>query len=400
MTDAEEFLLSLYKDVKELSCTNISQVVLVRHQLDNQLYIRRTLPKDRRSLYFALKQHSFPGIPAIKEIIYDGKTIVLEQYIEGCSLSELAHKGLSTADFTSYMISLLQILHNLHSNGIIHRDLKEENILIDTNSQLFLIDFAISKTITSDANSEENTLGTIAYAAPEQFGLAPTDPKSDLFSFGKICLNLLQCCSTLSSVQREMWTTIADKCLAFHPQNRYASAEEILQIIKQPALFHGSSTEHLISFVHSEYPPSVQINGHEEKTVTHFFHADTITFSEQNGKIFLSITAKDFFDKVTIFDKTPVFTKDNQSLTEFFFLKDSILAARIIYHLVLLPSGKYQKITEYYQARQIFFSSEFSMILSMLYENLSGYSILGTEEFLLDNELMSTYPLTHPASDF
>ncbi len=400
MTDAEEFIFSLYEDVKELSCTNISQVVLVHHKLDKQFYIRRILPKDRRSVYLALKKHTFCGIPAIKELIYDGKTIVFEQYIRGTSLAKLMQNPISPDIFTMHMTALLEILHQLHSIGIIHRDLKEDNILIDADQQLFLLDFAIAKMLHSDEDMAEDTLGTISYAAPEQFGLCPTDQRSDLYSFGKICLNYLSCCPALSSAEKEMWTMIANKCLAFYPEKRYASAKEILEIIQQPALFYGSAKEHILPFLHTDFPPSIQIQDNIQKTVTHFYHADTITVMEQNGEVFLKIKTKHSLDIITIFEKTPALIKDRQSLTECFFLKDTILAVRMIYHPVTLLSGKHQKIAHLYQVRQISLNKNSSPALSRLYENLSGYSILGTEELLLDRDSLVTYPLFGTFSDF
>lgn len=393
MTDAEEFLFSLYTVEKELSCTNISQVALVRHQLDGQLYIRRILPKNRCFLYQTLKQLSLFGVPVIKEVIYDGRTIVFEEYIHGTSLAKLAQNKLSADDFTTYMTALLKLLHTLHANDIIHRDLKEENILIDKNKQLYLIDFAIANSIHAQEENLEDILGTITYAAPEQFGLSSVDARSDLYSFGKICLNLLPCCPTLPSVQKEMWTKIANTCLSFSPQERYASAQEILKMIEQPALFHGSEKEHILLFLHTEFPPSVQIQNKEIKTVTDFFHMDSITFSEQNGEVCVLLTTKHSSDKFTIFAPTKNLMQESQSLTEFFLLKDSILAVRMIYHPITLLSKEKQKIPEFYQVRQIYFPIASSVTLSTLYENLSGYSVLGTEEMLLDRETLNSYSL-------
>ena len=170
MTDAEEFILSTYVPIRDLSITNISRVTLVENHFDGQKYIRRTLPKDCRDVYAILKEHSFSGIPQIMEVIYDGNTIILEEYVEGPSLSDMVSNGISQDLLLLFLTDLLNIMKWIHSHNICHRDIKEDNILVRPNQSLVLIDFAIAS--LSSASPEHvsfpDTLGTVTYAAPEQ----------------------------------------------------------------------------------------------------------------------------------------------------------------------------------------------------------------------------------------
>lgn len=375
MTDAEEFILSTYVTIKDLSITNISRVSLVRNSIDQQLYIRRTLPRDCRKLYNILKAYPFSGIPEIKEVLYNGNTIVFEEYVEGYPLSNVFTTGITYNHFLSFMKDLLLIMQHLHLGHICHRDIKEENILIRPDQSMVLIDFAIAALVScSDEEiSCTDALGTITYAAPEQFGLAPTDCRSDIFSFGMVCQNLLNECSDISASQKHMWETIIEKCTEFYPQNRYQTVDEILQVIEQPALFYGDAKEHIISFVHSNYPLCIQVHNNECKTLTNLSPYDRITFSED------------------IFADVDTNFSNRERLTEFFLLDHSILAVRMIYSPNPLHSDNV--ISNLYQARIILLSSAFQIEVTDVYESLLGFSVLGDCEALLNRDTLITYPL-------
>lgn len=393
MTDAEEFIVSSYEEIEELSCTNISRVVLVRNRFDGKLYIKRTLPKDRQKLYRKLKKASLSGTPGIEEIIFDGRTIVFEEFVEGISLAETVRKGIGAEQFHAYMTELLEILQRLHQQHMIHCDIKEENILVRSDNGIVLIDFAIARLDTEAEDISENVLGTVTMAAPEQFGLAPLDCRSDLYSFGKVCQNLLPRCTNLSAADKTMWEEIVDKCTEFYPEKRYQSAEEILKIVKQPAFFYGSKKEHLIAFAHMGYPPTVQIRAGEEKTVNRIYGANAITIREMDGKVVVSIRVKERIWQQEIFEKPMDAFSDYDRITEIFFLQKSLLFVRGFFVSVPSLTSGVERRMEYYHARWVRQSSELLFELSEVYESLMGYIVLGEEEVLLDKETFASYPL-------
>ena len=96
------------------------------------------------------------------------KTIV-ENYIEKLSAPEHRTKPiLSEEEVQNIMYMLIKGLCHIHENGIVHRDLKTENCLIDNNFNLRIIDFGLSK-VASNRESGNHIIGTKLYMAPEIF---------------------------------------------------------------------------------------------------------------------------------------------------------------------------------------------------------------------------------------
>ena len=81
-------------------------------------------------------------------------------------------------------IQLAEALDYAHQNGVIHRDVKPSNILIDAGGRLKVTDFGIARLIDSQATSTGQFLGTPSFMAPEQFAGGPIDGRADLVSAG------------------------------------------------------------------------------------------------------------------------------------------------------------------------------------------------------------------------
>lgn len=120
------------------------------------------------------------------------------EFIDGPTLKkEIATRRQSKQYFTPYEIiqlanALAAALDYAHVRGVIHRDIKPANIMFDAEGQIILTDFGIvymlGETYTGD---EGRSLGTPAYAPPEQFGPEPVGIPSDIYSFGVVLYELL-----------------------------------------------------------------------------------------------------------------------------------------------------------------------------------------------------------------
>ena len=132
------------------------------------------------------------NIEEVKESNEDIQFISME-YVDGITLSKkIANSPLKINDAISYAIQIGEALQEAHANGIIHRDIKSENIMINSKNQVKILDFGLAKLKGSlKLTKASNTLGTIAYMSPEQIHGEKIDARSDIFSFGIVLFEML-----------------------------------------------------------------------------------------------------------------------------------------------------------------------------------------------------------------
>ncbi|WP_394011781.1 Stk1 family PASTA domain-containing Ser/Thr kinase [Anaerococcus cruorum] len=127
----------------------------------------------------------------IGEDLYQGERIqyIVMEYVEGQTLKDLIVKEgrLSNHDIIDYSTQIAQALKTAHNAGIIHRDIKPQNILIDNYGLLKVTDFGIAR-VSSNATITytSSILGTVHYISPEQAKGKIVDDKSDLYSLGAV----------------------------------------------------------------------------------------------------------------------------------------------------------------------------------------------------------------------
>ena len=147
------------------------------------------------------------------------------------------------------MRALVEALGCAHDHGIVHRDVKPENVLFDKLDRPMLADFGIALTGSKQqrVTREGATIGSSGYMSPEQARGQPIDGRSDFYSLGVVCYELLtgempfQGADALAvalahiekpvprlPVTRRVWQPLIDKALAKHPDSRFQSAEEML----------------------------------------------------------------------------------------------------------------------------------------------------------------------------
>ena len=114
--------------------------------------------------------------PNLPQIMYvgekDGQTVLLEEYIQGDTLGEILKGGLlATAEAKRITRQLCSALWVLHSMGVVHRDVKPDNVII-RGQEAVLIDFDASRVYKNAMREDTQILGTTGFAAPEQYGLS------------------------------------------------------------------------------------------------------------------------------------------------------------------------------------------------------------------------------------
>ena len=114
------------------------------------------------------------------------------EYVEGKTLGKIIPvKKIAGCDRATQYRSA-EALQEAHSNGIVHRDIKAENIMVNSKNQVKVMDFGLAKLKGSlKLTKTSSTVGTLAYMAPEQIEGKETDARADIFSFGVVLYEML-----------------------------------------------------------------------------------------------------------------------------------------------------------------------------------------------------------------
>ena len=208
-----------------------SSAVLYRVRKAGKYFIIKT-PKDDSGSSLAMLQREYelsiglqhPNV--VNVFTYEPSTVVgagiIMEYVEGRTLSQFLAENPTLAMRSRVFEQLLQAVSYIHRNGLVHNDIKPENILITrSDNDVKLIDFGLAD---NDAHYLARTLGcTPAYASPELLSRCnDVDARSDIYSLGVI----------MSEVFGNRFSGISSRCLRKEKNKRYANAEELLIAFK------------------------------------------------------------------------------------------------------------------------------------------------------------------------
>jgi len=191
-----------YSIIKKFKQGGMSDVFLVKHKVLGHLRILKVINKeDIPDIMLMtepnlLKSIVHPSIPQIYDVEETSdKLYILKEYIEGETLSDIIKKDgpFDEERARKLFIELCNAISFLHNKKppIIHRDLKPTNIIISPDDHLYIVDFGISRTYKSDSTRDTCVYGNIMYSAPESFGTAQSDIRSDIYSLGLIYYYML-----------------------------------------------------------------------------------------------------------------------------------------------------------------------------------------------------------------
>lgn len=195
-----------------------------------------------------------PHVVSVFEVINDGDDCLLvTQLIEGETLAQkISHHQFGVTESLDLMVQILEALEYSHQQGVIHRDLKPHNILLDEQGRPYIADFGLATSSVCDERSitrSGEVLGTPAYMSPEQTNGEPSlTAATDIYSAGVILFQLLTgdlpYRGTIQSVMHQVMhqepptlrqrdpslpkdlNTIVAKCLDKQPERRFATAKE------------------------------------------------------------------------------------------------------------------------------------------------------------------------------
>lgn len=196
---------------------------LVMNEVTRDLLLKKTLKIYDIDVFRWLSHNHNKHIPNIVDYKEsEGTLIVTEQFIAGTTLDEYVSKMRpSEKELISLFTEICDGLTFLHSapKPIIHRDLKVSNILVTDDGTVKIIDYDAAKTYKAGEMTDTVLIGTEGSAAPEQYGFAQSDPRTDIFALGVLIKKL--------SGDNSHLNKIASKASNLDPNNRYQSAEAL-----------------------------------------------------------------------------------------------------------------------------------------------------------------------------
>ena len=210
MLEIGSLLDGKYKILNKIGQGGMSIVYLAMNEKANKQWAIKEMRKEKNKNYEIMKQSlitetnllkelKHPYLPSIADIIESDDTIIIVMdYVEGRPLSDILTEEVTIEEdkVADYAIQLCDVLDYLHSQKppIIYRDLKPANIMLRPDGKITLIDFGTARKYNYDSVSDTTCLGTIGYAAPEQFAgetLRQTDARTDIYNLGATMYHLL-----------------------------------------------------------------------------------------------------------------------------------------------------------------------------------------------------------------
>ncbi len=203
---------------------------LVQNRLTGRLMIRRTLPQESIYLMKKLTGLHQKNLMTIYDCdVIDGRCVCLCEYIEGETLSQRIDRcGIITEQQAILILSqVCDALTALHGAGIIHRDVTAANVMLNSQNEVKLIDYDISREVKVNAAQDTHILGTVGYASPEQFGFSQTGVRTDIYACGALLNVLLTGMLPNDCRYSGRLATIIGYCLEIDENKRYSSAAEL-----------------------------------------------------------------------------------------------------------------------------------------------------------------------------
>lgn len=228
MSFLDDVLQEQYTVVKVYKNTEEKSIVLLRHkELGRDIICRKY--HGNYDGYRVLRGISFPLLPRVYEVVADGDSVtVLEEFVSGATVADILTGGLyNEKGVRKVAVSLCDALSVIHKEGIVHRDIKPENVMITDSGAVRLMDFDASRLFKEGRSADTRIIGTAGYAAPEQFGLAQSDERTDIFSLGVLMNVMLTGEHPSKKLYKGKLTKIIEKCLQLDPNKRYQTAEEL-----------------------------------------------------------------------------------------------------------------------------------------------------------------------------
>ncbi len=250
-----------YKILNKVGQGGMSVVYLAMNEKANKQWAVKEVRKDGIKDFEVVKQGlvaeidilkklNHPSLPSIIDVIdTDDSFIIIMDYIQGNSLNKaLEEYGAQPQEYViEWAKQLCDVLGYLHSRtpAIIYRDMKPANVMLKPDGNVTLIDFGTAREFKEKNLADTVCLGTIGYAAPEQFGgMGQTDARTDIYCLGATLYHLVtgkNPCEPPYEIKpiREINPSLSAgleriilRCTRQNPDERYQSAAELMYALE------------------------------------------------------------------------------------------------------------------------------------------------------------------------
>jgi len=220
-----------YESVRLLKESPRGSVHLIRHRASGRRFVLRRFTGNAE-VYQKLLHYRCRNLPEILEVTQkEGENLVLEEFIEGDTLNFLLKDALFTpAETREIVMQLCRALWVLHSMAAVHRDIKPENVIL-RGAEAVLIDFDAARLHKPDHTVDTQILGTVGFAAPEQYGLSQSDLRTDIYSLG-ILINVMLTGAHPSKRQAAgRLGRVVERCTHVNPKKRYKNVLRLMEAL-------------------------------------------------------------------------------------------------------------------------------------------------------------------------
>jgi tRNA A-37 threonylcarbamoyl transferase component Bud32/FixJ family two-component response regulator len=261
--EGDDWTIPGYRNLRKIGEGGMAQVYLAERVQDGlQLVLKVLDPRLREDETFRKRFiQEFRLIAGMRNEhvaqIYDQgfageHPYIAMEYLSGGTLAARIHQGLTSLEALRITSQIARALDAIHSRGVIHRDLKPQNILFRDNSSPVLVDFGLAKSVGAHTTLTRHgqVIATPRYMSPEQCLGKPADHRSDLYSLGVIFYEILtgrrlyEAEGPAGMVYQHVhgpiprlpgrlagYQSTIDRLLAKNPEERFQSARELFAMI-------------------------------------------------------------------------------------------------------------------------------------------------------------------------
>mgnify|MGYP000843900035 CR=1 FL=1 len=244
----------VYRAYDTIDDRTVAIKILKDEFLGNEEFIRRFKNESK-----AIAVLSHPNIVKVYDVSFgDRIQYIVEEYIDGITLKEYLdqQKRIKWKEAVHFTVQILRALQHAHEKGIIHRDIKPQNIMLLQDGTIKVTDFGIARFSRSETRTmTDKAIGSVHYIAPEQARGDKTDEKTDIYSVGVMLYEMLtgrlpfEADNAVSVAIMQLQTDpkplreinpdipegleeITLKAMQKNPERRYQSAAEMLRDIE------------------------------------------------------------------------------------------------------------------------------------------------------------------------